>query len=380
MADHEQAIATSPWFASNRVNSNEARAALGALTEVPATANIGSETGVFPSVTGLLVTAGSGQVSVAPGACVVQTSAGGTYVVTNPASLNVPVTAQASNSRRDYVCVRVVDSEAGDGSGQLLETRIFIREGAAGSSPSLPTVPAGYLVLAELLVNSGGVTVTDRREFTRAAGGIRVATTRDNRNGSYPGDERTWPSGRKDVWTGSTWLTVVSPAAWTQENATFSYAGAGSIAAGSVSVGTGGSATVRYKRAGNDLNVQWLLQLGGSGVSGGAGQITTTLPAGMTAARSAWFPCHLFTPEDAANGAPRVDVSGMAFVAATTNIVYPFFPIGIIQSSGIDLREAPLTNTDSTGVRGHGVPLIPNGFPVFTGGNMVIGTGLVEVQ
>ena len=374
-------LGVTPWFATSNLVSAEMRYALAALVQSPAAANIGTETGVFPSVSGMTVNVVSGtRVSVAPGACALQTAVGGTYIVTVDTTTNVDVTAQASNSRRDLVCVRVMDSEAGDGLGQTIQGRLLTVEGAPGASPTVPATPAGYLVLAHLLVNSGGITVTDQRQFTRAAGGVRVATANDNRNGSYPGDERTWASGRKDVWTGSTWLTVVSPAAWTQENATFSYAGAGSIAAGSVSVGTGGSATVRYKRAGNDLNVQWLLQLGSSGVSGGAGQITTTLPAGMTAARSAWFPCHLFTPEDPPNGAPRVDVSGMAFVAATTNIVYPFFPIGIIQSSGIDLREAPLTNTDSTGVRGHGVPLIPNGFPVFTGGNMVIGTGLVEVQ
>lgn len=370
-----------PWFGTSALTSDELRYALGALTEVPATANIGSETGVFPGVSALLVTtASSTSVSVAPGACAVQTPVGGTYIVTVAASATVPVTSQASNSRIDLVCVRVLDSESGDGLGTTIRGRILTVEGSAASSPSAPATPTGYVVLAQLLVNSGGITVNDRRQFTRASGGVRVASANDTRNGSYPGDERTWPNGQKDVWTGSAWLTVISPAAWTTTAATWNYAGAGSIAAGSVAAGSSGSSTVAYKLAGKDLQVDYNLALGGSGVSGGAGGISVQLPAGLVAARGGWIPCHLFVAADPGFNDTAVDVSGMAVIDSGSSTIRPLFPIGVIPSAGIDLREAQLQNAGSSGGRGTGSPLIPNSWPLVPGTGLHVGPGLIQVQ
>lgn len=365
-------LTTTPWFATSNLTSDEMRYALGALCQVPASANIGSETGVFPSVNGLAVSAGSGQVTVQSGACVVQTAVGGTYVVTVPAATNVGVTSQASNSRRDLVCVRVLDSEAGDGLGQVIQARLLTVEGTAGGSPSVPATPSGYLVLAELLVNSGGITVTDRRQFTRAAGGARVGTTADTRNGSYPGDVRIWSNGRIDVWTGSTWVSVSAPSVWTQENATYTYAGFGGGSSGTVSFGGSGSSIVRYKRAGNDLTVSYAARWGGAS-NEGTGNITTTLPGGLVSpsGRDQWIPAQLWV-NDSTSGWVQ-DWAGMALIQANSSVVRPYFPWNTgPQSTGI----APYKVANSTGVPGNSCPNVTGGFA--HGGSLHI-LGTIEV-
>lgn len=342
---------------------------------------MGAETGVFPAVNALNVTAvNATSVSVAPGACALQTSIGGTYIATVPTATTVGVTAQASNARIDLVCVRVLDSEAGDGLGQTIRARLLTVEGAPSASPSAPATPAGYLVLAQLLVNSSGITVTDRRQFTSAAGGVRLGGAADTRNGAYPGHLRAYPDGRIDIWTGSQWLTIVSPAAWTTQSATWQYAGAGSVPAGNVAIGTGGVSTLAWKLAGKDLWCDWNLSLGSSGVGGGAGDVSTLLPAGLVSVRDQWMPAVLFAASETGFNSLSSIVLGAATVRAGQSAVTPLFPASIYPSLGIDMRMFGLRNTDATLNRQTGVPKIPNSFPLVPTSGLHVGPGLIQVQ
>lgn len=370
-------LSISPWFGSGALTSPELRYALGALCAVPAGSNLGSETGVFPSVNGLLVSGGSGLVTVQPGACVVQNAVtAGTYVVTVPIATNVAVTAQATNARIDRVCVQVQDSDAGDGSGVTpLQARLFTVEGTPAASPTPATPPSGSLILAEIRVSSSGITnVTDKRQFTRASGGIRVGTTNDTRSGSYPGDTRVWSDGRIDIWTGSAWVSAAAPSVWTQTNVTYNFDGFGGNPAGQVSFGSTGTSFVRYKRAGNDLTVSYAARYGGTGLNGGTGNITTTLPGGMVgqAQRDQWIPCQLWV-NNSDSGISQ-DWAGMALIQSNSNVVRPYFPWNTgPQSTGI----APHKIANSVGVPGFSVPYVAGGFA--QGGTIHIGPGVVEV-
>jgi hypothetical protein len=369
-------LGTTPWFASGQVTSDEARYALAAPgTQKAAGGGVAAETGVFPAVNALNVTATSGtNIQVAPGACVVQTSAGGTYMVTVPGATNVAVTAQATNSRIDLVCVRVLDSEAGDGSGQTIQARLLTVEGTAAASPAVPNTPSGYLKIAELTVNSGGITVADRRQYTSAAGGMRLATAQDTRNGAYPGHVRTWGTGQMDVWTGSAWVTVVGAAVWTQVDVPYTFAGFGGNASGTVNFGTGGASFCRYKRTGNDLTISYESRWGTGGFNGGTGPVTTVLPNGWTVpvGRDQWIPCQLWVRQTSLG--IFQDFAGLALIQSGSNTVRPYFPWNIgPYSTGI----APWKVAEAPGVAGKSVPYIPNSFA--EGGTIHIGPATVEL-
>ncbi|MER5671165.1 hypothetical protein [Pseudonocardia alni] len=369
-------IATSPWFASANLTADEMRLAMAALTEVGAGQSTGSETGVFPSTTGLRVTtASSTSVSVAAGACAIQTPVGGTYIATIPSTTTVGVTSQSTNSRIDLVCVRVLDSEAGDGSGQTLRTRLLTVEGTAAASPSIPSTPAGYLVLAQLLVNSSGITTTDRRVYTRAAGGVRLATSQDTRAGSYPGDVRNWASGQIDVWTGSAWITVVSPVVWTQTTASLYGTGTNGNGAGEFGLGTNGSKIMRYKRTGNDLTISYAFRWGTAPFSTPAGNVVTYLPNNWVtpAGRDQWIPCQIWV-NDSVSGVV-LDFAGMALIQASSNVVRPYYPRSN-GSGGFATGIRPYLAANGSGP-GVGIPYIAGGYP--TGGTVHIGPATIEL-
>ena len=95
-------------------------------------------------------------VNVAAGTALVNGTsvlAQGVYAVTNDAQVNLAIaTADATNPRRDLVCLQVRDTTA-DGSG-FNDARLFVVTGTPAASPVDPTVPAGCLVLARVQVNA----------------------------------------------------------------------------------------------------------------------------------------------------------------------------------------------------------------------------------
>ncbi len=373
-----------PWFASSKLTSPAMRQALGAIWADSPTPNSGSEAGVVPgggnsNAAFSPTTSGSPSapsVTVAPGQCVVQNS-GGTYVCTLPTSVVVTINTplpSSGQSRYDVLCVSVTDSEFNSGSLGTDTMNLVTVTGTSAASPAVPSVPAGYLPLyAVLVTNSGGLTFTDVRTFTRGVGGIRFAQTGDTRAGSYPQDMRVFSTGQMDCWLNLTgtwaWVTIVAPSVWTQQNVSWTYA----TGPGTVNFGAGGTSIVRYKRAGNDLIFSYEA-VWGTSPNGGAGQVSTVLPNGWVTpvGRTQWVACHLYI-NDPVSGY-KGDYLGQAIIGGGgggAGAVEPFFPLNINTVSTSAYKIAT-----TTGVAGGSTPLIGGGFA--QGGRIVV-AGTVEI-
>jgi hypothetical protein len=376
---------TSPWFASGTVTSPEARYALAAAFAKATSSAVNAETGVVPASSGPFTPSSNGtalapSVSVAPGQCVVQTAVGGTYVCTLPAAVTVTVDTplpSGANTRKDVLCARVLDSEAGDGLGSTGRLRLETVTGTAGVSPSTPSTPSGYLALYVITVNSSGaLTLSDVRSYTRGVGGARFVQTGDTRDGSHTGDLRIFATGQIDAWLSSAWITIVAPAVWTQTTVAYTYAGnGGSVAQGTVGFGAAGTSIVRYKRTGNDLTVSYQATWSGNNdYSGGVGQIWTVLPNSWVtpAGRKQWLTCELWarTPDNSWSG----DFVGQAYVAAASNVVQPYFQTNV---GDVPVSMLPYKIADSIGVPGHSVPY--NGSGRFAEGGSINIYGTIEL-
>lgn len=369
----------SPWFASQTITSNEARFALAAAFAKPPSSAINAEGGVVPSATSPFALTSNGtssnpSVAVGPGQCVVVNNIGGTYVCTLPSAVTVTLDTplpSGSNTRKDLLCGRVLDQEAGDGSGQVNRLRLEVVTGTSAATPTTPSAPSGWLPLWTITVNSSGaLTFTDSRTYTRGVGGVRFVQQNDNRDGSHQGDLRIFATGKIDAWLGSAWLTIVAPAVWTQTNVNYTYGGnGGSVPSGAVNFGSGGSSFVRHKRQGNDLSMTYMAKWGTSGFNGGVGNISTVLPNGWqgTSAGDQWVPCHIWVR----SGVAVLDIAGMALIQAGSNGVSPFFPLaGPI---------APYKIADAPGVPGHSVPQVGSS-AYAEGGALHIGPATIELS
>jgi hypothetical protein len=81
----------------------------------------------------------------------------GQYIVRNTATLNVPISASdATNPRRDIVCVRVRDAFY---AGSNNDAAIVVVEGTPAPSPVDPTIPPNHLPLARVTVAAGATTI-----------------------------------------------------------------------------------------------------------------------------------------------------------------------------------------------------------------------------
>ena len=132
--------------------------------------------GVFPSVGGMAVSAGSGlAVTVAAGYCCVPaaTAVQGGYITgaMNSQSLTL-ASADPTNPRIDLVCCEVTDTGTSASAAFL-----SVVTGTPASSPSPPSVPSVAIVLAAVSVPAGAASLTsgnltDERSFTVPPGGI----------------------------------------------------------------------------------------------------------------------------------------------------------------------------------------------------------------
>lgn len=383
-----------PWIANSTVTSPAARHALGAAFQASASSAIVPEVGVLPgggsAANAAFVptsngTSGAPSVSVAPGKAVVQSALGHVYECTwdtaKTVLLDTPLPS-AGTTRIDVLCGRVLDTEA-DGGGVAGTFRVQTVTGTAAASPAVPSIPAGYLPLYRMtLANSGAISnITSVRAWARGAGAPRLVEVGDTVAGAYPGDLRHFADGRIDAWTGTAWITSVAPAAWTQVNVAYSYAGFGANPSGTCSFGSTGTSICRYKRAGNDLTVSYEARWGGTGINMGTGNITTVLPQGWVSptGRDQILPCHIWV-NDAVSGVQQ-DWSGLAFVLSGSNIVRPYFPWN---TGDWATAIAPYKVANDVGVPGFGVPYVKNGttagFPQGrdTGGSLHV-TGLIEL-
>lgn len=368
------ASAVDPWFVNTALQSNEARFALAALVGRSPSDLIAAETGVLPSGDAAFQPTSNGtstapKVSVDRGFCVVQTAAGGTYICTWPTAQPVSLTAPASNPRIDTLCARVRDTDV-DSSGVKLFELITV-DGTPAASPVAPAIPSGYLPLYDIRVGStaqsGALTITDRRTYTRGAGGIRYCPDWDlGRNGSYPGDLRVRANGAIDAWLGSSWITVASPSVWTQFTPVLYTQNSGAQ-----NLGTGGSAIGRYLIVGKVMHLRYIFR-GGTGTAYGWGDVYTQLPPGIVAAPSEETQILAKLNAHWPVGTLYAIWNGLCFINSSTNRMSLWFPVS---SSRSDLTTYRISG-DAAGTAGTGFPQVPAGFP--TPGILVI-QGTVEI-
>ena len=182
----------------------------------------------------------SGSSAVISAGCAVVTpalSANGSYWVSAGSSNTVSIpTKHATYDRIDVVGLIVLDGSA-DSSGKY-EAAATVVPGTASPSPQVPSLPTGVLPLAELRVRSaGGISATDIREYTAAAGGVIPVINTDAPSGSalrVGTPIYVTKQGSYLVWTGTTWRRL----AYADEMPKVPQ-----IAAGSVLVGGPGSYT-----------------------------------------------------------------------------------------------------------------------------------------
>lgn len=117
------------------------------------------------------------RVAVAKAGFVTQRSAGdGVAEWTNDGSLFVTVTKPGSNSWYVVIWAKHNDTASGDGTSL---PEINVTTGTAAASPSVPSIPAGALELARILIpstatstQSAGVVLTNKYPMTALRGGV----------------------------------------------------------------------------------------------------------------------------------------------------------------------------------------------------------------
>lgn len=125
---------------------------------------------------------------------------------------SVVLNAHDSQPRIDLVIAQVLDDlEDSSGSDLFQITKVT---GTPSGSPVVPTVPAGSLVLAQVAVpaTSGAVTVTDKRRYAAALGGlIRCKSTERPSGAALWEGQWIYELDTKRVWlyNGTSWIPVL---------------------------------------------------------------------------------------------------------------------------------------------------------------------------
>lgn len=359
-----------PFFASTKLNAPHMREALAASWAQSPTQAVVAETGVVPAggnvQGGFAVTAsgsaGAPSVTISPGQCIIARPVGGTYVGTLPVAVTCTVDTplpSGGQTRIDVLCALIVDGEADGGTPpQTNVLRFAMVTGTASASPAVPSVPAGYLPLWQVQVaNSGSLSFTDVRTYTRAPGGLRFVNAGDTRPGSWPADFRVFASGQVDCWVNVsgtwTWVTVVNAQQWVQFTPTL-YTQAGAQA-----LGTGGSAIGRYMVLGKLMHLRYIFRAG-SNMVGGWGDTYTQLPPGILAAPSEETQILAKLNASWPLGTLAAIFNGVCFINSGTNTMALYFPVSRSDCSLTTYRMSD----SSAGNPGTGAPLVPNGYPL----------------
>ncbi len=349
-----------PWFTTLTLTLSEARAALASAFPSSPSDTLLVEGGVLPSASdaGLGITStgttSAPKVTVAAGRCVVPATGMYGWECTLPGATQVNLSAPpATNPRKDLVVARVY----GGTETSEADTGFYIEtvDGTPASSPQPPEIPVRSIPLWDAQVSTGGVvTFTDRRQFTRAAGGIRRSIRNTTRAGSHPTDLRISELGVLETYLGTTWTSLASPAVWTQFTPTLRYGGAGGGTAGIYNLGTTGTAVGRYIQIGKLLHLRYVFRSGGTGINGGSGSIYTTLPAGFTSA-----------PQEETQILAKLNTTnatgiwnGVCFIPANSTDMFLYFP-----NSQSDCRINSYRVANAPGAAGTGIPFVSGGYP-----------------
>ncbi len=366
------ASTVSPWFVNLGLEPAELRAFAAGLLSKTFADPAAPEVGVLPggNNTGLSViengTVDSPAVWVGAGHAVLATPTGGLYVCSWPVGGNVLLDVAGSSPRIDVLCGRVRDDDV-DGSGVKAFELVAVA-GAPSASPTAPAVPAGYLPIADVRVDDtdGVAQIVDRRQFTRAAGGVRFCPESDvARAGAFYGDLRVRVSGALEVYLPGGWAVLASPTGWLEHTPSLYSTSNGTAIANNL--GDPSTRSCRYVIVGKTMQVRYRFT-SGPGRNFARGDLFTTLPAGLTAAASE--PKSLLAARVDTGGAGPAESSGQANSHGTyhgyaevepgSTELHIFMP-----RSQTDGRMAGYSIFTNTGYEnGYGIPLIAAGQPL----------------
>lgn len=175
--------------------------------------NLGGRQGVRPGGTQLSVSLVGSTITVQPGVGCMDpalTTAQGPYWYVNPAAATHTLTAaDATNPRLDIVVAEVNDHDE-DASG-LREAITRYIAGTPNPAPVEPAIPAGCDRLATIAVpaSPGAASVTDRRRYTAAPGGIVPVTAAADITAAVAGRYRhRLDTSMLEVDTGAAWVAT----------------------------------------------------------------------------------------------------------------------------------------------------------------------------
>lgn len=179
---------------------------------------LGGRSGFRVGTPSTVLSATSTTWTLGPCAAMIDPGAGlhqGMYGWSSDANVTGTVTAaDATNPRKDIVYILVNDSTAGDGSGAVNASPVYVA-GTPGATPSAPAVPArGFLVgtINVPVAGGGSPTVTLNPARYVAAGGVLPVADDAERDAldKYPGLQvvRTDKNGRVDTWNGTAWWWI----------------------------------------------------------------------------------------------------------------------------------------------------------------------------
>lgn len=149
-------------------------------------------------ISGLVVTQrGAGanmSVDIGVGSAIIKgddQAAQGSYMASTTVLENIAIgAAPGSNSRRDLICYRINDPNATGPAGN--NASFVVVAGTAAASPTLPALPTSAIPLAEVLVSSGTVSITNALITSLRSPSV-------GRDGVWPGSIMPWAGDEASV-------------------------------------------------------------------------------------------------------------------------------------------------------------------------------------
>jgi hypothetical protein len=163
------------WFNGVLYDAQDTRHGTTVFAGASRTANRSRNGVKYTNGDDMQVTVSGSTATIKPGLAFLEVSQGlqDGYVIRNDANHNIVLDpSHATLSRYDIIWLRIRDTDL-DGTGVKAADFGFTK-GADSSSPVEPAAPANSMVLARLLIPpaSGTITVTDRRPWLSALGGV----------------------------------------------------------------------------------------------------------------------------------------------------------------------------------------------------------------
>lgn len=233
----------------------------------------------------------------------------GVWVVPVESATELEHQLPAASARIDLVVARVYDTEAGntipaDVAPGGTQTGVGVVEVITGTpGGGAPALPAGATLIRQVTMPAGTGSVLAAGAYavegpvTVARGGVLPVHNQAEQDAVGPYEFLV--VGRRDTgniearWNG-VWrriATLAGRTAWTP-----ALRGGGT----QVALGTGGVATGRAHIVGKEMDATWSIRLGSTGVNGQTGDLTLSLPAGVSTASSfQMVPCKIYVPNQA---------------------------------------------------------------------------------